>query len=199
VVELAGSAAGGYAGRLFAGWGAMVTLVGERSDTDPYVAAFLDAAKRRAGADDPTLDELVAEADVVVESAAPDPLRAVTTDRRRLVRVEISPFGSNGPYAEWRSTDLTDQAIAGHLFLNGDPEREPVAGPALQAAYAAGLHGFIGAVAALRAGLDGTIEVAHHEVMTSRTMCAPGSPPSVPTTRSPSCRRCGWRRGPPDH
>ena len=167
MVEVAGSPAGGYTGRLFAGWGASVTLVGRRTGTHPSVGAFLDPAKRPLAADDPALDELLERADVVIESASPDPLTPVTTDREGLVRIEISPFGSHGPYARWRSTDLTDQAIAGHLFLNGDPDREPVAGPRYQVAYAAGLHGFIGAVAAHWGGLDGTVEVTHHEVMTS--------------------------------
>jgi crotonobetainyl-CoA:carnitine CoA-transferase CaiB-like acyl-CoA transferase len=83
--------------------------------------------------------------------------------------VRISPFGSSGPYQHWRSTDLVDQAIGGYVYLSGAPEREPLAGPADQAARAAGTFGAIGAMAALftrrRTGRGQRVEVAHHEAL----------------------------------
>lgn len=167
VVEIAGTAAGGYAGRLFAGWGASVTLIGASADRDPDLSRFLDSAKWQHPRLDADAEQLIDAADVVIESAGPDPLEPATAERPGLVRVEISPFGSTGPYRRRRSTELTDQAVAGHLFLNGDPGREPVAGPVNQVLYASGLHGFIGAVAAVFGGRSGTVETSHHEVMTS--------------------------------
>ena len=176
VVEVAGSPAGGYAGRLFAGWGAKVVKVsvGDVSSgappADPGLHLFLDHAKEVAEVGGGEFGALVRQADVVIESSAPKPLLSRTEHRAGLVRIEISPFGSAGPYAERWSTELTDQAASGHLLLNGDPDREPIAGPAHQVAFASGIHGFIGAVAALIGGRDAkgtTVEVSHVQVMAS--------------------------------
>ncbi len=179
VVELAGSVAGGYAAKLLADFGARVHVVGEvsrpRWGSTAGMSLYLDRAKSVAGdLGDRDLAMLIAESDVVIESSAPDPL-ASTLDRyqpdSRRVDVAISPFGSAGPLANHRSTDLTDQAIAGHLYLNGDPDREPLQGPDHQVAYAAGAHAAIGALAAvqarLRTGRGQRVEVTHHEVMTA--------------------------------
>lgn len=173
VVELLGSPAGGYAGRLFAGWGASVTLT-EVSDTpvhprDTALAAYLDHAKHRTAVDRAGLAELAGSADVLIESSSPAPLSPLVGDRAGLVRVQISPLGGVGPAAQRWSTELTDQARSGHLLLNGDPDREPVAGPDHQVHFAAGLHGFIGAMAALHGGVGSgrTIEVNHLQVMAS--------------------------------
>ncbi len=175
VVEIGGSAAGGYAGRLFAGWGAQVTLVDiagpePRVGANPALGTYLDHAKLRRSAESDELHALLDGADVVIESSAPEPLRPVTTERPGLVRVEISPFGPRGPAAGSWSTELTDQARSGHLLLNGDPDREPIAGPRHQVELAAGLHGFIGAVAALYGGAQvggTTVTVSHLAVMAS--------------------------------
>ena len=176
VVEVAGSPAGGYAGRLFAGWGANVVKasVGDVSPQeppmDPGLHLFLDHAKQTAVVKREDLRELVGEADVVIESSAPRPLISQTEHGAGLVNIEISPYGSSGPYAQRWSTELTDQAASGHLLLNGDPDREPIVGPAHQVAFASGLHGFIGAVAALIGGREvrgTTVEVSHVQVMAS--------------------------------
>lgn len=179
VIEVAGSPAGGYAGRLFAGWGAQVIrVVAEDADVvgrapldrDPGLQLYLDHAKESVVTGPDGLAELISTADVVIESSAPEPLRAQTSGRPGLVRVEISPFGSKGPDAHRWSTELTDQAASGHLLLNGDPDREPLTGPPHQVPFAAGLHGFIGATAALvgdREHRGTTIEVGHLQVMAS--------------------------------
>jgi len=50
----------------------------------------------------------------------------VATAHGDQIVVYISPFATAGPYSTWRSTDLVDAAIAGHLRLSGDPDREPL-------------------------------------------------------------------------
>ena len=115
------------------------------------------------------------DVDVVVESSAPWPLDPVVhgleleTVAPRLVSVAVSPFGLSGPKARDCSTDLTDEAVSGHLLLNGDPDRAPLRGPAHLPALLAGIHAAIGAVAALvarhRTGRGQRVEVSHHEVM----------------------------------
>ena len=183
VVELAGSLAGAQAGKLLADLGARVLKV-EPAGGDPARAhtatwAWFNTSKSSRllpeGPDQAAeaLAELVQGADVLIESSSPDPLRPIAQPAGaaldHLVRVLISPFGADGPYAAWRSTDLCDQAVSGHLYLSGDPDREPLQGPASQAALAAGVFAAIGALAAAgerrRSGRGQTVEVTHHEVM----------------------------------
>jgi crotonobetainyl-CoA:carnitine CoA-transferase CaiB-like acyl-CoA transferase len=175
VVEVRGSAAGGYAGRLFAGWGAHVTLAAPDGNSparpdDEALDLYLDHAKHHSEVDRVELDRLVGDADVVIESSSPSPLDPIVPGRPGLVRIHISSMGRDGPLAERWSTELTDQARSGHLLLNGEPEREPISGPRYQVCFAAGLHGFIGATAAL-AGADlaagCTVDVGHLQVMAS--------------------------------
>ncbi len=182
VVEVAGSAAGAWTGRLFAGLGARVTKF-VPSSGDPLhelgapwrdgstMSAYLDVSKRRVGENETDLSALVAGADVVIESSSPDPLRrrAEGMGSDRLIEVLLSPFGTWGPYAARRSTSLTDEAWSGHALLSGDPRREPLSGPGHQSDYAAGTFGFIGAMAALlsrrRSGIGQQVEISHFEAM----------------------------------
>ena len=76
---------------------------------------------------------LVEGADFIFESAAPggmaglglgfDDLRRVNP---RLVYVAITPYGQDGPYANFAATDLTLSAMGGQAALQGVPERAPV-------------------------------------------------------------------------
>lgn len=175
VVELAGSPAGGWAAKLFAGLGASVTkVVPEGGDPvgarAPAMAAYLDAGKRVLTTDDDGLADLIASADVLVESAGPLPLTADPRDRHPLlVHLRLSPFGTSGPYAGYRGGSLIEEAWSGHAYLNGDPAREPIGGPGHQSDYAAGGLGFAGAMAALfarlRTGEGDVVEVSHLEAM----------------------------------
>ncbi len=190
VVELAGSVAGSYAGKLFAGLGARVIKVeppaGDplRAEGEPLAAggtvfAAVNTGKQsvvlevRTATGAALLDRLLARADLVIESAAPGPLRPLTRDREhpRLVKLYLSPFGLTGPYAGFRSTALTDYAMGGQLYLNGEPDREPLQGAGRQPEYAAAVYGFIGAMVALLAreqtGRGQTVDVSHMETMAS--------------------------------
>ena len=46
-----------------------------------------------------------------------------------VIHASVSPFGTTGPYATWKSSSLLDWAASGYLFITGDPDREPLAGP----------------------------------------------------------------------
>ncbi len=174
VVELAGSPAGAYCAHLFSLVGAQVTVISGPDRPDPVEdwELWLHHGARAAVSDEPQRAAAQLAPDVVIVSSAPGPLAPAdpaVTWGPEVVRVELSPFGSTGPYAGWRSTDLTDAAISGHALLNGSPEREPLQGPPRQPAFAAGVFGFIGAMAALWArpavGAGQRVEVSHHEVM----------------------------------
>lgn len=162
IVELGGSVAGAYCGKLFADAGAKVVVVGDDSLTR-HQSSYLHNGKEFADAFDPS------GADVIIESSAPEPLEPQDFDLPGLVHVQISPFGCSGHRSTWRGTDLTDYAVGGHLYLYGDPAREPLSGPANQSAYASGLFAFVGAMSALlardRLGAGQTVEVSHVESM----------------------------------
>lgn len=188
VVEIAGAQPGAFAAKLFADHGARVVRVeppgGDplRGLGEPWGAigsewAFLNTSKtaccldleERTGRD--ALAALIDRADVVIESAAPDPLRPLTADLGddQLVRAYVSPFGLSGPYAGYRSNGFTDDAIGGHMWVGGEGDREPLQRRGLHTQLQAGAHAFIGAMAALlareRIGRGQTVEVSHQEGM----------------------------------
>ncbi|MFQ5382322.1 MAG: CoA transferase, partial [Dehalococcoidia bacterium] len=119
------------------------------------------------------LTALLELADAVIASAAPGPLRPVSEGLagEGLVRTLISPFGLDGPYARYRSNVFTDDALGGHMALSGEPDREPLRRAGLHTHLQAGMHAFIGTLAALlareRTGRGQTVEISHLEGMAS--------------------------------
>ncbi len=192
VVEISGSVAGAYAGKLFADYGARVVTV-EPPTGDPQrwtgplsqggmstAFQYLNTGKSSLGLDASTrsgrdvLRRICSSADVVIESFSPGPPTPLTDDvtaHPLVVRVRISPFGLNGPYSAHRSTAFTDFAVSGHMYLTGEPGREPLQGAPGQSLYASGAHGYIGALTAVlareRTGRGQDVDVSHFEVMAS--------------------------------
>ncbi|MFT7601783.1 MAG: crotonobetainyl-CoA:carnitine CoA-transferase CaiB-like acyl-CoA transferase, partial [Acidimicrobiales bacterium] len=112
----------------------------------------------------------VADADIVIQSSSVDPLAQLLEPASSTqIVVRISPFPSAGPYGAWRSTDLVDAAISGHLRLSGDPGREPLQGVPDIVHHAAGVMAFISTTAALiarvRSGSGQVVEITHQEVL----------------------------------
>ena len=188
IVEIAGSAAGAYTAKMFADHGATVIKVepldGDplRTEGEPWTLpngdvvgttwAYLNTSKQSIFVDQNAhagLMSLLVEADAVIESSSPEPLisRVDIANNMRLVSARISPFGSSGPYSNYRSNLFTDEAIGGQLYPNGEPSREPIRRPGLHMAYQAGTHGFIGTMAALRVqdltGRGQIVEISHFE------------------------------------
>ena len=76
---------------------------------------------------------LVRSADVLIETFHPGYLRSIGLDASvlaecnpALVHTSITAFGSDGPKANWATTDLTLMAAAGVSTLAGDADRAPV-------------------------------------------------------------------------
>jgi crotonobetainyl-CoA:carnitine CoA-transferase CaiB-like acyl-CoA transferase len=76
---------------------------------------------------------LVAGADFILESAPPSLLEQSGIDfhalcgaNPKIVSLQITPFGADGPYADWPAADLTIAALAGPMSLQGVAERAPV-------------------------------------------------------------------------
>jgi formyl-CoA transferase len=101
--------------------------------------------------------ELAARSDVVVENFRPGTMEgwgvgylAVRALRPDVVYVSISGFGQYGPLRERLGYDPLAQAMSGFLSLNGSPDGEPVKSPTFLADDLGGVHGALGALAALQ-------------------------------------------------
>ena len=175
VLELGSEVAAPYAAKLLADLGAEVVKIeppggdparrrgpflGGRPD--PETSGFflyLNTNKRGItldlthAADRQAFDALVARADVLVHDVHPLDRDARGLDYTRLAAVNprllmasISPFGSTGPHAAYRSVDLVSWCAGGLAVLNGDPahpELPPLKAYGDQAAYQGGLNATI--------------------------------------------------------
>ena len=196
VVDLSDQVSGAYASRLLATAGAQVTLVEPTSGSpmrsrpplltasDPMRSAafeYLSAWKRGVALDWSSeagfeaLGRLLDRADVVVTTmAASEALdfdRRIRAERPSLIHVSATSYGLTGPWAGWRSSDLTDWAAGGYLYITGDPLREPLQGAGPWASYAAGIASAVGAMAALHGrsntGRGQLVDVGAMETMAS--------------------------------
>ena len=129
----------------------------------------------RDEADQRTLDELVASADVFIHNFRPGvPVRLGIDARRlleinpRLVYCAISGLGSDGPYANRPAYDTVAQAYSGMLSMTLDPSQPRISGPATADAVT-GMYAAQGVLAALvRRGIDGkghVVEISMLEAM----------------------------------
>jgi crotonobetainyl-CoA:carnitine CoA-transferase CaiB-like acyl-CoA transferase len=81
-------------------------------------------------------DGLVADADILLESTAPDSADAQTLDvasileaNPRLVVLSVTPFGLTGTHRGWQATGPVIHALSGELSRSGIPGREPLLPP----------------------------------------------------------------------
>ena len=196
VLDLSDQVSGAYASRLLATAGADVSLI-EPVDgsslrsrpplltaTEPNRSAafeYLSAWKRGVALDWSSeagfnaLGRLLDRADVVVTTmAAADALafdQRIRAERSSLIHVSATSYGLTGPWAGWKSSDLTDWAAGGYLYITGDPLREPLQGAGPWASYVGGIASAVGALAALHArrstGRGQLVDVGTMETMAS--------------------------------
>lgn len=163
VLEIGGGAAAAYCGRLLADAGATVTttaVAGDdrlqgvvRSDgpAETAFAAWLGAGKRPANAQDAqSVSDLTKTFDLVIvgesstfDTALARPARAV---------VDLSWFGDQGPWREWRGTDLVIEALTGLPQMAGPVDGPPIHAGDRHATTVAGVTAYIAAASALLAG-----------------------------------------------
>ena len=103
----------------------------------PLLGIRAQQAQRRARSPRPTragdtLRRLAQTAHFFIESEAPGTLAAsglgyadLAALNPGLVYVSITPFGQDGPKAQWKGGDLVALAAGGPLFLYGDADRAP--------------------------------------------------------------------------
>lgn len=141
VVDLTGDA-GAMAGRILADLGASVVRVADqeppisatRADppADPLRILAWEAGKHTVRPDEIDVAGLLAGADVVLATPGsgdyPESGRAhrLAREAPNAVVVAITPFGLEGPRADWRASDLGVMAASGNLWCTGDPDRPPV-------------------------------------------------------------------------
>ncbi|HEY3702249.1 MAG TPA: CoA transferase, partial [Acidimicrobiales bacterium] len=144
VVDLSTEIAGPYCTKLLADAGADVVKV-ETGEGDPLrswtasgaklgddvgaLFRFLNTSKRSVmgGLGDGAVDELVAGADVVVESSPQGvDVGALHGANAGLTVLSISPFGRRGPWSERPATEFTLQAWCGSTGGRGVPDGPPL-------------------------------------------------------------------------
>ncbi|MFE7704809.1 CaiB/BaiF CoA transferase family protein [Streptomyces sp. NPDC057486] len=119
---------------------------------------------------------LVADADVFVQNLAQGAAARLGLDATtlcaahpRLVAVDISGYGGDGPYAHKRAYDMLVQCEAGLVSVTGTPG-QPVKAGVPAADIAAAMYAFSGVLAALlrraTTGLGGPVEISMLEALT---------------------------------
>lgn len=120
------------------------------------------------------LHRLAATADILIETARPgteaglglddETLRAVNP---RLVHVSVTPFGPDGPYAGYETSDIVAWAMSGGMYSSGEPDRPPLNAPGTLAYDSAAAYAGAGAMLALYdravSGEGQHVEISLHE------------------------------------
>ena len=174
VLEVGTGKAIAYAGKLLRDLGAEVVKVEPRGgdalrEYGPFpgdvpdpghsgLFIYTNAGKRSArldlgdAGDRASLESLLAGADVLLHSFAPAEaqslgLQAEALQERqpRLIVTAITPYGSTGPYADWRGYALQAQAGSALAYRSGSADREPITSALDQAEIQ---HGAVQAAAA---------------------------------------------------
>lgn len=106
--------------------------------------------------------DLVPRVDVLIESFAPGYLDGLGVGypslrerNPRLVLASITPFGQDGPRANYLATDLVNVAMGGIMFISGDPSLPPVRPPETQSFYYASIYATYAVLLALFQRGDG--------------------------------------------
>ncbi len=179
VVELAGGVAGAWCGRLLGQMGAEVFVVeppaGSALRTRPPLLAgespwhhWLNGAKTSLVAEGDEAERLASGADCVIYTVPEDAVAGevealaerLRRDRPGQVFVALSGFGLTGPWRSLASSELTEWAAGGHLYLTGDRDREPIQGGGPWPQYFAAANAVIAVQAALmQAGRTGNGQV----------------------------------------
>ena len=99
--------------------------------------------------------QLLEHADFLIETCPPDTASAlglgvetVRSQHPRLVHTSITPFGREGPYANWKATDLVGTAMGGLSSLCGAPGRPPIRPTASQGFAQASAQAVVGTLIA---------------------------------------------------
>ncbi len=200
VVDLAGTVATAYCGKLFRDLGGDVTNLEPPGEEHairrlpPFhpeaaapeasgLATYLSLGKRSVagGADDATSRALLQAADVILD-ADPGPNRQLEADQ---IRVSISWFGATGPYAARAGTDQVISAHTGAVRAVGPAEGPPMLTTGHTPQVVAGTLAYVAGVGHLLARETGRLTAPIHLDVSifEAAMCItePGPPGTLAT------------------
>ena len=183
VVDLSSRLSGAWAARLFADFGADVTIVEPPEghplrheppflDDEPgpersLLHAYANWNKRSVVADgDVAGSPFLAGADVVITNG-PAPAGVPAS----AVHLSITPHGLTGPLADVPGNNLTNCARVGWATINKLVDGPPLQLPVRQTGYIGGVAGFVAAAAALVRGGGEQLDVSETEA--TALTCAP--------------------------
>lgn len=102
------------------------------------------------------IKKLVQEYDVVVENFQPGYLDSLGIGYKQLKEINpkvvftsITGFGQDGPYSNYKASDLVGVAMGGLMYLAGYPDTPPVRAYGNQGYYAASLYAAVGTILAI--------------------------------------------------
>jgi formyl-CoA transferase len=221
VLDLTQYVAGPYCTQVLADLGATVLKVERPGSGDVYrhqgpvfkegeSASFLTLNRGKRSieldlgdeADRARVEQLVGEADVLVENMRPGALakfgldyEAVAARHPRVVYASISAFGQAGPLSQDGGYDTTIQALSGLMAMTGHPGGPPAKIPVAALDFGSALYAVIGIQAALaqreRTGLGQWVQTSllecalAWESMHVLTYLLGGEEPGPAGTRSP--------------
>lgn len=156
VLDVTHVIAGPYLTRLLTGLGAEVIKVEKPGDGDgarklgPFCGddpnleksipfLYLNSGKKsitlnlKTAAGVEIFKELVRHADIVAENFEPRVMSSLGLGYETLSRINpkivmtsISNFGHDGPYRDYKATEIVEYAMSGLMYITGDPDREPL-------------------------------------------------------------------------
>lgn len=122
------------------------------------------------------LKQLAAKATILVEDYLPGEMSGLGLGfadlhevNSQLIVTSISPFGQSGPYAGYKASDLTAQAMCGFMYRIGYPEDPPNSISGGYTCFQTGAQGALATLVAILArdasGIGQQVDVSVHESM----------------------------------
>jgi crotonobetainyl-CoA:carnitine CoA-transferase CaiB-like acyl-CoA transferase len=153
-------------------------FVGERRDPEAslrFAAWNAGKASVVCREDSPELDELLAGADVVIDTPGfPGTLQIAASRAPHAVWVRVTPFGLSGPRAWWRASDLGAVAASGNMAATGFPDRPPLRCTEPSGYAHAGPEVAVAALAGLASGRPQIVDLSIQETIILANMGAVG-------------------------
>jgi len=212
VLDLSETVAGQFCCRMLADYGAEVLLVEPKGgshvrrlppfakSSDSHLFFHVNFGKRSRTLDRETkqgqeaLLALAKESDAIVVGSDAD-ARLLQASNPDAVIAVVSDFGADGPYRDWRGSEMIHQALSGMMYANGLPGREPLYGIGQRASYGAGVGACVTILSALylrgetgrgqKVSLDIAENTAAMAMPVTLEYAYNGFPPNRSTYRSP--------------